>query len=164
MKPKSDDHFTYDASAHRYKLTEQGVLQRLNRNLGDVLAVNGGAFDPRNEPNILLDRVSRQIYGYIYNTTITPKRKERELALNPAYRVPLMEAMEEQLIYVLNNGDLSAYTGINIETGTAIDPARMRAAEIAPLARDVLLTHGLCSPSFSLHDREITPRYSEEGY
>jgi hypothetical protein len=86
------------------------------------------------------------------------------MALDPAKRVAIRDAMAEQLIYVLNNGDLSAYTGVNIETGATIDPARMRAAEIAPLARDVLLTHGLCSPSFSLYDRDITPRYSEEGY
>ena len=163
MKPKSDDHFTYDTSVHRYKLTEQGVLQRLNRNLGDVLAVNGGAFDRRNEPNILLDRVSQQIYGYIYNTTITPKRKERELALNPAYRIPLMEAMEEQLIYVLNNGDLSAYTGVNIETGVTIDPARMRAAEIAPMARDILARCGLTCAAITVW-YDITPDYKGEGY
>ena len=112
----------------------------------------------------MLDRVSRQIYAFCLRATPTPYKREQMMALDPAKRVAIRDAMAEQLIYVLNNGDLSAYTGVNIETGATIDPARMRAAEIAPLARDVLLTHGLCSPSFSLYDRDITPRYSEEGY
>ena len=164
MKPYSDDHMTYDAADHRYKLTEAYVIQRMNRNLSAILADHGGASDTANEAGILLDRVSRQIYAFCLRATPTPYKREQMMALDPAKRVAIRDAMAEQLIYVLNNGDLSAYTGVNIETGATIDPARMRAAEIAPLARDVLLTHGLCSPSFSLYDRDITPRYSEEGY
>lgn len=163
MKPQSDNHLIYDAAVHRYRLTELGVLQRLNRNLGDVLADNGGASDPRNEPNIVLDRVSRQIYGYIYSSTITPKRKERELALNPAYRAPLMEAMEEQLIYILNNGDMSAHTGINLDTGTTVDSARMRRSEIAPMAHDILVRYGLICAAITVW-YDITPDYKGEEY
>ena len=163
MKPYSDNHLTYDASVHRYKLTELGVLQRLNRNLGDVLADNGGASDPRNEPNILLDRVSRQIYGFIYSHTAAPLRREREMALNPAYRAALMEAMEEQLIYILNNGDMSAHTGINLDTGMTVDPTRMRQAEIAPMARDILTRCGLCSVVIN-YWTDIVPDYEGEGY
>lgn len=164
MKPYSDDHMIYDTADHRYKLTEAFVIQRMNRNLSEILADHGGASDTANEAGILLDRVSRQIYAFCLRATPTPYKREQMMALDPAKRVAIRDAMAEQLIYVLNNGDLSAYTGVNIETGATIDPARMRAAEIAPLARDVLLTHGLCSPSFSLYDRDITPRYSEEGY
>ena len=164
MKPYSDDHMIYDTDDHRYKLTEAYVVQRMNRNLSEILAVNGGASDTANEAGILLDRVSRQIYAFCLRATPTPYKREQMMALDPAKRVAIRDAMAEQLVYILNNGDLSAYTGVNIETGATIDPARMRAAEIAPLARDVLLTHGLCSPSFSLYDRDITPRYSEEGY
>ena len=163
MKPKSDNHLTYDSSVHRYKLTELGVLQRLNRNLGDVLADNGGASDPRNEPNIVLDRVSRQIYGFIYSHTAAPLRREREMALNPAYRAPIMEAMEEQLIYILNNGDMTAHTGINLDTGMAVDPDRMRRAEIAPIARDILTRCGLCSVVIN-YWTDIVPDYEGEGY
>lgn len=163
MKPISDNHMIYDKSVHRYKLTELGVLQRLNRNLGDVLADNGGASDPRNEPSIVLDRVSRQIYSYIYSHTITPRRKERELALNHAYRDPLMEAMEEQLIYILSNGDMSAHAGINLDTGMTVDPARMRQAEIAPMAVDILRRLGLVNVSIA-EWRDIIPDYEGEEY
>lgn len=163
MKPKSDNHLIYDASVHRYKLTEIGVLQRLNRNLGDVLADNGGAYDPRNEPNIVLDRISRQIYGFIYSHTAAPLRREREMALNPSYRAPLMEAMEEQLIYILTNGDLSAFNGVNLDTGMTVDYDRMRRAEIAPMARDILTRWGLCSVVID-YQRDIIPDYEGEEY
>lgn len=163
MKPYSDDHLIYDKSVHRYKLTELGVLQRLNRNLGNVLADNGGASDPRNEPSLVLDRVSRQIYGYIYGCTVTPKRMERDLALDPAYRAPLMEAMEEQLIYVLNSGDMTAHTGINLDTGMTVDRYRMRQSDIAPMALDLLKRVGLDNVAIT-EWRDIKPDYEGEEY
>lgn len=163
MNPYTDDYMIYDKTVHRYRLTELGVLQRLNRNLGDVLADNGGASDPRNEPKIVLDRVSKQIYGYILGSTVTTMRRERELAINPAYRAPLMEAMEEQLIYVLNSGDMTAHTGINLDTGMAVDHDRKRQAEIAPMAVDVLNRYGLASVAIT-EWRDIVPDYEGEGY
>lgn len=163
MKPQSDTNLTYDPSVHRYRLTELGVLQRLNRNLGDVLADNGGASDPRNEPGFVLERISRQIYGFIYSHTAAPLRREREMALNPAYRAPLMEAMEEQLIYVMTNGDLSAHNGVNLDTGMTVDLDRMRRAEIAPMARDILTRCGLLSVVID-YQRDITPDYDGEEY
>lgn len=165
MKPYSDDHMIYDTADHRYRLTELYVLQRMNRNLSAILADHGGASDTANEAGVLLDRISRQIYAYCLRTTPTPYKREQVMATDHAKRVAIRDAMAEQLVYVLNNGDLSAYTGVNLDTGATIDPNRMRMAEIAPMARDILITHGLATPTFSLlYDRDITPRYSEEGY
>lgn len=165
MKPYSDDHMIYDTADHRYRLTELYVLQRMNRNLSAILADHGGASDTANEAGVLLDRISRQIYAYCLRNTPTPYKREQVMATDHAKRVAIRDAMAEQLVYVLTNGDLSAYTGVNLDTGATIDPNRMRMAEIAPMAKDILVTHGLASPTFSLlYDRDITPRYSEEGY
>ncbi len=164
MKPYSDDHMIYDTADHRYKLTEAYVIQRMNRNLSAILADHGGASDTANEAGVLLDRISRQIYAFCLRSTPTPYKREQMMALDHTKRVAIRDAMAEQLTYILNNGDLSAYTGVNIETGSSIDPVRMRQAEIAPLARDILITYGLASPSFSLFDRDVTPQYEEEGY
>ena len=164
MRPYSDEHMIYDAAEHRYRLTETFVLQRMNRNLSEILAEHGGASDTANEAGVLLDRISRQIYGYCLRSTPTPYRRERVMALDHAKRIAIRDAMAEQLVYILTNGDLSAFTGVNIDTGSAIDPVRMRQAEISPLAKDVLIIHGLASPAYSPYDREITPRYDEEGY
>ncbi len=165
MKPYSDDYMIYDSLDHRYRLTEKYVLQRMNRNLSQILADHGGAFDTSNEPSVLLDRISRQIYSFCLRSTPTPYRREQMMALDHGKRIAIRDAMAEQLVYVLNSGDLSAFSGVNIDTGSTIDPVRMRQGEIAPLARDILITHGLASPSFSLrYDRDITPQYGEEGY
>lgn len=164
MKPYSDDLMIYDSDEHRYRLTEKYVLQRMNRNLLQILADHGGAFDSSNEPKILLDRVSRQIYGYCYACTPFPKARERMMALDETKRKAIRDAMAEQLVYILNNGDLSAYTGVNLETGATIDPYRMRYSEIAPMARDILLASGIASPVFNIRQREIVPDYEGEGY
>ena len=164
MKPYSDDHMIYDAADHRYRLTETYVIQRMNRNLSAILADHGGASDTANEEDILLDRISRQIYAYCLRCTPTPYKREQMMATDHGKRIAIRDAMAEQLIYVLNNGDLSAFTGVNLDTGATIDPSRMRASEIAPLARDILITHGLASTAFSMYGADITPRYSEEGY
>lgn len=163
-KPITDAHMSYDYTYHRYKLTELYVLQMLNRNLADVLADNGAASDVAKEPSILLDRISKQIYGYCMRCTATPYLRERRMALDILLRPHIAEAMAEQLIYVLNNGDLSAYTGINIDTGMTIDRDRMRQAEIAPLALDVLTRCGIASAVINPWERDITPNYKEEGY
>ena len=162
--PLTDSHMAYDRAMHRYRLTELYVLQVLNRNLRDVLADNGAASDVMKEPGILLDRVSRQVYAYCMRCTATPFIRERRMALEARLRPYIMEAMSEQLIYILNNGDMSAFTGINVDTGMTIDPARMRQAELAPLAVDALVRCGLASVVINPFERDIEPRYDEEGY
>ena len=163
-KPITDARMSYDRTTHRYKLTEMYVLQVLNRNLADVMADIGAASDIAKEPSILLDRVSKQIYGYCLKRTATPNLRERRMALELSLRPHIMEAMAEQLVYILNNGDLSAYTGINVDTGTNIDRNRMREAEIAPLAHDILARCGLANVTINPWVVDIDPTYDEEGY
>lgn len=163
IKPYTDAKMEYDREEHRYRLTEMYVLQRMNRNLSAMLADHGGASDTSNEAWVLLDRVSRQIYGYIYASTACPMRRERDMALDAGYRKHLRDAMAEQLVYILNNGDMTAYTGINLETGMTVDPARMRRGEIAPMAMDILARCGLSRVSIT-DWRDITPDYDGEGY
>ncbi len=162
--PYSDTYMTYDTVSHRYKLTETYVLQAMNRNLSDMLAEHGGASDTANEATVLLDRVSRQIYAYVMRCTATPNKRQREMALDATLRAHIQEAMAEQLVYIVTNGDLAAYSGVNLDTGMTIDPARMRDAEIAPMAKDILVRCGLGSVSIRLGERDIDPEYEKEGY
>jgi hypothetical protein len=74
-----------------------------------------------------------------------------------------MEAMEQQLIYIMTNGDLSAFNGVNLDTGMTVDYDRMRRAEIAPMAQDILTRWGLCSVVID-YQRDITPDYEGEEY
>ena len=161
--PYTDSAMRYDMANHRYILEVDHVRTALNINLEDVLEA-GGSADRANAARVFLDRVSRTIYAYILSATPTPRKRERDLALCPEYRAALRVAMEEQAIYTLNNGELGAWSGVNLDTGAVIDRAAIRAAEIAPRAEDVLIAYGVYSPAFSRFAREIVPRYEEEGY
>ena len=160
----SDNYMKYDTRKHRYVLTNDYVREVMNVELSDVLNTSGSVADTANMPEIVLDRVSMLIYGYIYRNSAYTNRQERELALDGAHRPHLMDAMTEELTYILNNGDVSAFSGVNAVSGLSIDPIRMRQAEIAPLARDIIESRGLVSRGVQWGMRDIAPTYEEDGY
>ena len=153
----------YDKRKHRYILTTECVLEDMNIDLGVVLNTSDVA-DTANAAKNLLDRVSMLVYRYIYKVVPFRYKAERALALEDEYRAPICEAMKEQLLYILNNGDFSALSGVNLESGMVIDQARLREAEIAPIARDILIDAGVLRAYIPKLEREIIPRYEEEGY
>lgn len=160
----TDNHCRYDKQKHRYILTAEYMLEVRNIDLYEELNTSGSVSDVAKMPDIILDRVSSQIYSYIYANSAYTFRTERELALNDKHRPHLIEAMAEQVIYTLNNGDISAYSGVNAVSGMSIDPNRMRAAAIAPMAEQILETRGLIGrgiqPFFLVDD----PTYETDGY
>lgn len=160
----SDKYCTFNKESHRYVLTPAYVLEQMNVDLYDVLNTSGNVSDVSKMPQIVLDRVSRQIYGYVYANSAYTYERERVLALDESLRPFLMDAMAEQLTYILNNGDVSAYSGVNAMNGMTVDPSRMRLAEIAPIARDILEVRGIISRGiypFPYHDE---PSYERDGY
>lgn len=163
-KPYSDPYLRYDFQSHRYVLTSEYVLEKMNRNLSEILAENGSYADKANEAEILLDRVSMLVYDFIYMTTLTPLKKERELALNKRNRNTLMLAMREQLVYMLTNGDVSQFSSVNVDNGAILDPYAMRQATIAPTAKEVLVVGGVVSYACRVGQRDIDPSYDEEEY
>lgn len=160
----TDNHCRYDKQKHRYILTAEYMLEVRNIDLYEELNTSGSVSDIAKMPDIILDRVSSQIYSYIYALSAYTFRTERELALNDKHRPHLIEAMAEQVIYTLNNGDISAYSGVNAVSGMSIDPHRMRMAEIAPMAKSILEARGLIrrgiQPFFLVDD----PTYEQDGY
>lgn len=161
--PYSDNQMTYNERAHRYVLTRECVLEDMNIDLGAVLNTSDAA-DSANAPELLLERVSALIYRYIYRAVPFRYKTERALALESENRERILEAMKEQLLYMLNNGDLSGLSGVNIDTGVVIDAKRMRDAEISPIARDILVDSGIVRSYIPKFERDIIPRYVEEGY
>lgn len=160
----SDNYCVYDMNKHRYVLTTTYALEIMNIELSEVLNTSGGVSDVANMPEIILERVSVMIYGYIYANSAYVNAKERELALIDRYRPHLIAAMAEQLTYLLNNGDVSAYSGVNAVSGMTIDAARMRFAEIAPLARDILEMREIISRRILSFKFDDEPSYEEDGY
>ena len=153
----------YDKRKHRYVLTEECVLEDMNIDLNVVLNTSDVA-DVANAPRKLLERVSMLVYGFIYKLVPYRYKTERMLALDDEYRDYILEAMQEQLLYILNNGDFSGLTGVNLDSGMVIDQRAMRTAEISPIAKDILITSGIINVSIKKYERDITPLYAEEGY
>lgn len=160
----SDKYCIYDEQEHRYVLTPSYVLEKMNVDLSDVLNTSGNVSDVAKMPQIFLDRVSRQIYGYVYKNSAYTYERERELALNDSLRPHLIDAMAEQVLYMLNNGDASAYSGVNPITGVTTDASRMRLAEIAPIARDILESRNIISRRIHLFPYYDEPSYEKDGY
>lgn len=160
--PQNDYAMTYDKSRHRYILTTEDVLVNLNINLHAELRTNGLAADEANEADKLLDRVSRIVYQHIYSHASRPRKMERRLALDPGLRDIIREAMEEQLLYILANGDYTNLSGINTETGAAYTES-IRAATVSPIAGEILMNAGLLFVGIDWLP-DITPAYDEEDY
>lgn len=158
-----NDEMSYDARKHRYVLVEECVLEDMNIDLRAVLNTSDVA-DVANAPQRFLERVSAVVYSYIYRHVPFRYKTERELALNDELRDYICDALKEQLLYILNNGDLTGIAGINVETGMGTDPARMREIEIAPLAKDILIDSGIVRAFIPKGERDIKPKYAEEGY
>ena len=161
--PYSDNQMRYDAIKHRYILTVDHVLESMNIDLRDVLNTSASA-DVANEAERVLDRVSKEVYSFIYRVAAYRFITERALAKDHDARPFLLSAMEEQLLYMLQNGDLAVQSGVNVQNGMAIDKTRLRAAEIAPMAYDIMMESGFVCAAVTRGLRDITPRYAEEGY
>ena len=160
----NDNYCRYDKITHRYVLTTDFVLEKKNIDLYDTLNTSGAVSDVAKAPEIFLDRISMQIYEYIYAQTPYPFVKERDLALKDEYRQPIMDAMTEQMLYVLNNGDISVYSGINAISGMTLDAQRMRYAQVSPVAMDILQNRGVVSRRILPYYVDDTPTYEKDGY
>lgn len=147
--PYSDKYMDYSASKHRYVLT----LAYANdlRNI-DLLALGDGEMNTNNAADQVLDKVSRQIYNHIYAHTIHRYRTEKALAFDDAIRNALMDAMGDQLEWMVTNGD----TYLNAER---------ELPGVCPMAHETLLAAGLLFTGNNSHERkDIVPKYKEEAY
>lgn len=106
--PFTDDYMIYDHKTHRYTLTEKDVEETLGINLS-----------LRNENpivrNALLKTISNHVYNYIHSHNIDNLAQDYVIAKTKSGREIIKEAMENQLIYVLNVGDLSRVADVNLK-------------------------------------------------
>lgn len=161
--PTSNNEMTYNQTYHRYVLTQSYVRQSLNIDLTSELNTSDAA-DIGPAAERFLERVSALVYGWIYSVNPLRYRTERALALTDAYRPFIRDAMKEQLLYILNNGDLSALSGVNIDSGMVIDERILKSARISPIAKEILINADIVKAYIPLYEREIVPNYTGENY
>ena len=166
--PYSDPHMVYDRDLHRYVLTAQGVAERLGEDLSARLNRRGGA-DPTALVNAVLRQVSTIVYGYIYNTAGDRFVAEFLAAKHPAAREIIRTALEQQLLYLLANGDISKVSGINTRTGGAMSRNAIKEARLDPMCEDILAqeldgTGIRLTYAGRMNTFRRFPCYHEEGY
>lgn len=165
--PYDDKLMTYSRKTHRYTLTEQGAMESLNIDIASAVEAMSSipVIDRANAAQSFLDRISAKIYQHIYDAC--PPRKwelERDMAKEPEYRDIIMNAMLRQVMYELENGDISSQAGINVDTGMNVSIDRLEAAEIDRTAHNMIVSSGLYSNAFRLFSIQKRPSYEEEEY
>ncbi|MCH5165645.1 MAG: hypothetical protein J1G01_04520 [Clostridiales bacterium] len=137
--PYDDEIMKYDYNAHRYVLTEQGVLTELGENLGIILNATGDANSSTLAERIL-KRVSHTVYMYLFRDSQGEAWLEYILAKHPPLRDRVKEMLQAQLLYMLMNGDIGLYSGVNVAKGQIMDIDKLRdRARIAPEVEDIAL-------------------------
>lgn len=129
--PFDDEALTYNYEEHRYVLKKEYVLDKTGIDLSRVLNP-GYSSEPQKLANQFLDELSSEIYNWIYEHNANNLYQEFVMAKSPDFRVYLKRAMLEQVLYVLRNGDLRQYSGINLKTGQIIDPKLLKIKSISP--------------------------------
>ena len=101
--PYTDGNMVYDYKKHRYILTADYLQNVLSV---DVNRFKTGTVNEQSAINVLLDNISLQVYTYVYaHNNIRVLRYI--MAKMPSARDILMEAMGQQALYVLSNGDFT---------------------------------------------------------
>ncbi len=135
--PHDDEIMRYDYNAHRYVLTENGVLSELGENLQVILNATGDV-NPSTLAARFLKRVSQTVYSWLYRDSMNEAWIEYLLAKYPPLRDAIKEMLQAQLMYMLTNGDIGLYSGVNVAKGQIMDIDALRGrARIAPEVEDI---------------------------
>lgn len=135
--PLSDELMIYDPVTHRYYLTVEDVRARLGEDLNEILNPMGD-INPSTLAQRFLRRVSQTVYLYIYSDTMNRDYLEYILAIYPPLRERIQEMLEAQVTYVLTNGFIGDYSGVNIAKGQAMDLQALRGAvQVAPAVEQI---------------------------
>lgn len=128
--PYSDEEMVYNYEEHRYVITKEYVFNKTGIDLDRVLNP-GYTSTPQKLSEQVLDEISSEIYNWVYEHNQNNLYQEFVMAKSPDFRVYLKRALLEQVLYVLRNGDLLQYSGVNLKTGQVIDPKLLTERSIA---------------------------------
>lgn len=107
--PFTDSNMIYDYNKHRYILTQDCLMNELGV---DISRFNDGTINAQTVINSFLNTVSIQVYNYIYSCNNKPALTYLAAKM-PSARQVLQDAMGQQALYLLQNGDLSKTANVN---------------------------------------------------
>lgn len=135
--PMTDELMYYDFEEHRYVLTAKDILDKKGENLA-VRLNRGRTNNVENLVNDFLDEVSLSVYNLIYASNNKNREQCYMIAKTESGRKFIKKAMEEQCMYMLNNGDLNLFSGVDVRKGQVMDNFDARA--YSPKAKNILAT------------------------
>jgi hypothetical protein len=145
--PFSDDDATYVGLYHQYELTSK-YFQERGRNL--EVEISGNQPD---KVKHFLSELRRKFYNRIYNTNKSTRKqlnfmiaKRGILGYTPyEYRQAFLEAMFIEGEYLLDNGDISSISGVDLDTmqNMSADVFRGQERDFHKDAVEMLKTLGL---------------------
>ncbi len=101
--PYTDSDMVYDYDKHRYILTVEYLQNVLNI---DVSRFKSGTVNEQGAITMLLNNISLQVYSYVFAHN-NARALRYLMAKMPSARDVILEAMGQQTLYVLSNGDMS---------------------------------------------------------
>ena len=116
INPYSDEAMRYDYDSHMYILTQQCVLAELNTNLQEVLNPTGAANAGENA-NATLRQISEVVYSQMYDASCDNDIQEWLAAKAQSARKIIKDALKQQVLYFLFNGEVSQCSGVDIKKG-----------------------------------------------
>lgn len=140
--PYNDSAMIYDINNHFYVLNSNFVLNEMAIDLIRELKAQDSPIRSKIEERYL-SRVSLLIYNFIYsfNQNNSIDYMEYLLAKKPEWRTPIQKALEEQVLFMSVNPDVSQTRGVNLIKGTKLQTKREDA--ISPIAQDILQNAGI---------------------
>ena len=104
--PYDDEYMIFDELTGRYVLTEKYITDVLAVDL-DTRITERTTINPQGMKKQLLRLASNHVYNFIHEHNVDNMRHDCFIAKVPSLRKIIMQAMGEQFIYILQNGDLS---------------------------------------------------------
>lgn len=145
--PYSDENAVYVGIDHQYELTREYFYER-GRNL--EAEISGNSPD---KVKVFLHNLRMKLYTYIYTHNKSTRQQLNYLIAKRAligyskeeYRKSFLEAMFYQGCYLLDNGDISEISGVDLDTmqNMSIDVIRNQDRDMSKEAIGILKTMGL---------------------
>ena len=136
------DKLIFDSESGRYILTAEYVTKETGVDLAAWLNTAGDS-NPADVPRRFLKRVSMIIYNFIEKKTFKNRGAINADILAPQRCNSFCEALTNQVLYMVNNGDFGLQSGINIRDGRAMSLPELRGdVRISPDAIDCLFAGG----------------------
>lgn len=130
--PFNDDYMVYDINAHKYRLTSKACYDILGINLNDAGILNPtGDANATTLPDRFLAQVSNTLYNWIYAHTTDRLWLEYLLAKYDSCREIVQQALLNEVIYTLRNGQLGFEAGINLIKGTIVNKDDLRKSTVS---------------------------------